>query len=151
MEVTEQKFIYSSGLMVSKKPLVLTTVLGSCVAICLFDKKLRAGGMNHFMLPLWNGNGLASPKYGNIAIERLISEMEGIGSKRLDIVAKVFGGGRMLKEQSNFFDIGRRNIDLAFQMLQQERITVVANSTGGTKGRKIYFNTQTGEVLQKYV
>jgi chemotaxis protein CheD len=151
MEVTEQKFIYSSGLMVSKKPLVLTTVLGSCVAICLFDKKLRAGGMNHFMLPLWNGNGLASPKYGNIAIERLISEMEGIGSKRLDIVAKVFGGGRMLKEQSNFFDIGRRNIDLAFQILQQERITVVANSTGGTKGRKIYFNTQTGEVLQKYV
>jgi chemotaxis protein CheD len=151
MEATEQKFIYSSGLMVTKKPLVLTTVLGSCVAICLFDNKLRAGGMNHFMLPLWNGNGLASPKYGNIAIERLISEMEGIGSIRSDIVAKVFGGGRMLKEQSNFFDIGRRNIDLAFQMLRQERITVVANSTGGTKGRKIYFNTQTGEVLQKYV
>lgn len=151
MVVPEQKFLYSSGLMVSQKPLVLTTVLGSCVAICLFDKELKAGGMNHFMLPLWNGNGLASPKYGNIAIERLINEMESIGSRRADIIAKVFGGGRMLKEQSNFFDIGRRNVDLAFQMLRQERITIVANSTGGTKGRKIYFNTQTGEVLQKYV
>ncbi len=107
--------------------------------------------MNHFMLPLWNGNGLASPKYGNIAIERLMNEMEKIGSRKADIIAKVFGGSRMLKDQSNFFDIGKRNIDLAFQLLQQERIAVAAKSTGGEKGRKIYFNTQTGEVFQKYV
>jgi len=151
MEITQPKFIYSSGLMVSLDPLLLTTVLGSCVAVCLYDNQLKAGGMNHFMLPLWNGSGLASPKFGNIAIERLIKDMESIGSLRGNIVAKVFGGARMLKEQSHFFDIGRRNIDLAFQLLEQENIKITAQSTGGMKGRKIYFNTQTGEVFQKYV
>jgi chemotaxis protein CheD len=151
MERAEQKFIYSSGLLVSTKPIILTTVLGSCVAVCLHDNILKAGGMNHYMLPLWNGSGLASPKYGNIAIEKLINEMENLGSKRQNIVAKIFGGARMLKEQSNFFDIGRRNIELAQQILEQERIVIAAKSTGGVKGRKIYFNTQNGEVLQKYV
>lgn len=67
------------------------------------------------------------------------------------MVAKVFGGARMLKGQSEYFDIGKRNIELATEMLKEANIKVVAQSTGGEKGRKIYFNTLTGEVLQKYL
>lgn len=105
--------------------------------------------MNHFMLPFWNGSGLASPKYGNIAMEQLVDRMLKINCKRENLVAKIFGGARMLREQSEFFDIGRRNINLAIQQLADEEIRIVAQSTGGERGRKIYFNTATGEVLQK--
>ncbi|MBF0165687.1 MAG: chemotaxis protein CheD, partial [Magnetococcales bacterium] len=51
---------------------VITTVLGSCIAVCLWDRMRKEGGMNHYKLPLWNGDGLPSPKYGNIAIAKLI-------------------------------------------------------------------------------
>jgi len=107
--------------------------------------------MNHFMLPFWNGSGLASPKYGNIAMEQLINKMLSLRSKQHDLVAKVFGGARMLQNQSEYFNIGRRNIELALHMLKEANISVVAQSTGGEKGRKIFFNTGSGEVLQKYL
>lgn len=135
----------------SQKPLLLNTVLGSCVSVCLWDKETQSGGMNHYMLPFWNGSGLASPKYGNIAMDQLIQKMIHIRSNRQEMIAKVFGGARMLQGQSEYFDIGRRNIELAMQILQEANIRVVAKSTGGEKGRKIFFNTGTGEVLQKYL
>lgn len=151
MNNLETKYIYSSGLYVSRKPVLLNTVLGSCVAVCLWDRVTQTGGMNHFMLPFWNGSGLASPKYGNIAMDQLIQKMINISSNPPEMVAKVFGGARMLKGQSEYFDIGKRNIELATEMLKEANIKVVAQSTGGEKGRKIYFNTLTGEVLQKYL
>ncbi len=125
------------------------TILGSCVAVCLWDKKNKTGGMNHYMLPFWNGSGLASPKYGNIAIGQLIKKMENMGSNPETMVAKIFGGASMLREQSHIFDIGRRNVELAHELLYDNDIKIVAESTGGEKGRKIFFNTKTGEVLQK--
>ena len=149
MDSLETKYIYSSGLFVSEKPMIFNTVFGSCVSVCLWDSKNKSGGMNHFMLPYWNGNGLASPKYGNIAIAQLIKKMMELHSNPYNLVAKVFGGARMLKDQSNIFDIGRRNTELAHELLLHEKIRVVAESTGGEKGRKIFFNTNTGEVLQR--
>lgn len=151
MHHIETKYIYSAGLHVSEKPVMMNTVLGSCVSVCLWDKSKKIGGMNHFMLPFWNGNGLASPKYGNIAMQQLIDKMTGLRCSHDDLVAKIFGGARMLREQSEYFDIGRRNIDLAIRSLEDEHIPLIASSTGGDKGRKIFFNTNTGEVLQKYL
>jgi len=134
---------------VSEQPLILNTVLGSCVAVCLWDSKNKIGGMNHYMLPYWNGNGLASPKYGNIAITRLINKMIALQGSPQNMLAKIFGGAKMLQEQSNVFDIGRRNIELAHEILSDQKIRIVAESTGGEKGRKIFFNTNTGEVFQR--
>ena len=85
-------YLYPSALFAEKAPFMVDTVLGSCVAVCLFDQQLKIGGINHFMLPLWNGNGLASPKFGNIATEKLIEKMQRNGSSLKNIVAKVFGG-----------------------------------------------------------
>ncbi len=146
-----EKYIFPSGLLVSHRPHVLNTVLGSCVAVCLWDEKLHIGGMNHYMLPLWNGVGLASPKYGNIAIEKLVAGMNRLGSRNANLKAKVFGGASMLMEQSAVFNIGLANVNLAWEMLEQNKIQVLASSTGGNRGRKILFNTSTGEVLQKYL
>ena len=105
-------YLYPSAIFISRKPFYITTILGSCIAVCLWDKKLKFGGMNHFMLPFWNGQGLASPKYGNIAIEKLIEKMLIDGSNKKNLIAKVFGGGEILSNQSELFTIGKRNIEI---------------------------------------
>ncbi len=145
-----QYFLYPSSLFVSKEPYVVKTILGSCVAICIWDKRLKIGGMNHYMLPNWNGNDLASPKYGNIAIDKLINRLLSLGSKKEDLIAKVFGGGDMLEgKQENSYLIGERNIRVARIVLEEKNIPVVASSTGGKRGRKILFFTDSGEVRHK--
>lgn len=144
-------FLFPSALFAEKDPHRVTTVLGSCVAVCLYDPVTMKGGINHFMLPLWNGEGLASPKYGNIAIEKLIEKMVSIGCKKSNLQAKVFGGGNVIKSAHPDYAIGKRNIELAFTMLKDEGINIVASSTGGNCGRKIIFNTYTGEVLHQFL
>ncbi len=103
------------------------------------------------MLPYWNGQGLASPKYGNIAIEKLIEKMLSFGSLKSNLKAKVFGGGEVIETNITQFHIGERNIRVAIEMLQEFNIPVVAKSLGGKLGRKIEFTTDTGEVRQKYI
>lgn len=103
------------------------------------------------MLPLWNGEGLETPRYGNVAIPKLIDEMIRRGSVKEDLVAKIFGGGKLLGESVSLFHIGERNISVAYRLLTESGVSVIAASTGGNKGRKILFNTQTGEVLQQYI
>lgn len=144
-------YLLPGAIKCSKSPLEITTILGSCVSVCLWDSKLKIGGMNHFMMPLWNGDGLASPKYGNIAIEKLIFNMLYLGSKRDNIVAKVFGGAAVLVACDGLFHIGERNIQIQEELLRQERINVVAKSLGGTVGRKLIFETETGLVKMKYI
>lgn len=144
-------YLFPAELFAEAQPHVVSTVLGSCVAVCLFDTKLKIGGINHYMLPLWNGTGLASPKYGNIAINKLIERMEKLGSNKANLVAKVFGGGNVLSSSNNTFSIGKRNAQLALDMLSEHKIPIVAQSLGGDHGRQILFNTNTNEVRQKYV
>lgn len=137
--------------MVSDQPLWVSTVLGSCVAVCIYDQKRQIGGMNHFMLPLWNGEGLESPRYGNIAIPRLIQNLLAQNCQIENLVAKIFGGGNVLGESVSLFKVGERNVILAEQLLADNNIPVVAASTGGDRGRRILFNTVSGEVLHQYI
>ena len=103
------------------------------------------------MLPFWNGQGLASPRYGNIAIEKLISKMIAIGSKKSNIRAKIFGGGEVISSNISQFHIGQRNIVIAKEMLDDEKIPIIGLSVGGKNGRKIIFFTNTGEVMHRFV
>ena len=144
-------YLYPSALFAHTDPHMVDTILGSCVAICLYDRVKQVGGINHYMLPFWNGTGLASPKYGNIAIEKLLEKMLGMGSKIENIQAKVFGGGEVVETQTNLFRIGERNIEIAEKTLKEMRINVVAKSVGGKLGRKIRYNTYTGEVMMKFI
>lgn len=151
MDSIDQHFLYPSALFVSARPHKVMTVLGSCVSVCLWDSVLAVGGINHYMLPLWNGNGLASPKYGNIAIEKLIERMLLVGCRKENLVAKVFGGGEVIETNLSNFRIGERNIAIAKELLAEHRIPIVAQSVGGKNGRKLLFVTSSGEVLQKII
>lgn len=144
-------FIYPGKLYSSKSPILLSTILGSCVAVCLYDDVKKVGGMNHYMLPLWNGEGLASPKYGNVAIEALITKMLFFGCKKRNIKAKIFGGASVIKTNHDLYNIGERNIQLAERILEKENIKIVAKSVGGFHGRKILMNTENFQVRQKFI
>jgi len=151
MQQPKTYYLYPSNIFASREIYQITTLLGSCVAVCLYDKQQRFGGMNHFMLPLWNGKGLASPKFGNIAIRQLVQKMENLGSDKNDLVAKVFGGAAVLDTSSELFNVGSRNADVAKDELEALGIRIVASSVKGDRARKIIFNTFTGEVRQKYI
>ena len=146
-KLTDKHFLYPGTIYAKPHACLISTVLGSCVAVCLWDKVARKGGMNHLMLPLWNGEGLATPKYGNIAMEKLLAKVLSIGCRHVDLVAKVFGGANVSQTGLEVFMIGDRNITLAFQMLEDFRIPVVANDVGGSVGRKIIMNSATGVVM----
>lgn len=151
MENLPIHFLYPAELYVSKTPYQINTILGSCVAVCLFDPVTNIGGMNHYMLPYWNGQGLASPKYGNIAIEKLVDKMISLGCNKNNLKAKIFGGGEVIETQVVQFHIGLRNIEVAKQILEEKKIPIINSSVGGKLGRKIEFVTSSGEVRQKYV
>jgi chemotaxis protein CheD len=103
------------------------------------------------MLPSWNGNDLASPKYGNIAIDKLLEKMSQLGARRENLKAKIFGGGELIESGANGTLIGERNIRVARLILEEKKIPVVASSTGGRKGRKILFFTDIGEVRHRFL
>lgn len=144
-----EHYLFPGHIFAHSEPHVVTTVLGSCVSVCLWDPVLRMGGINHYMLPLWNGEGLASPKYGTVAIPRLIEIMLEMGSCRSDLVAKVFGGGDILRVTNGIMNVGQRNVDFALQALADEGIPIVACNVRGSQGRKIIFDTGAGTVLMK--
>lgn len=146
----KKHYLYPGALIASSTPHQVTTVLGTCVAVCLWDDALKIGGINHYLLPLWNGEGLASPRYGNIAIDKLIERMLENGSMVQNIKAKIFGG-KSDDTKDSVYNIGQRNSDFAEEYLSDLNIPIVSKSIGGNKGRKILYNTHTGEVLMKYL
>ncbi len=148
VEEINKHYLYPSALFAENERCFVDTILGSCVAVCLFDKVKNIGGINHYMLPLWNGSGLASPKFGNIATEKLIEKMLKNGATIENIVAKVFGGANQMDSTMN---IGQRNVDIAKEVLNQYNIKIIAENTGGTVGRKLRYDTATGQVMMKFL
>ena len=140
-------FLLPCTLFVRPEEYQITTILGSCIAVCLWDPGLRLGGINHFMLPLWNGEGLATPKYGNIAMEKLLERMLGMGCRKERLVAKLFGGARIIQGPSPQFNVGGRNLGVATSFLAQKGIAIAGSQVGGSTGLKIIFNNRTGSVL----
>lgn len=135
---------------VSADPSVmLTTVLGSCVAMCLRDPDAGIGGMNHFLLPeaATAGSG-AARRYGAYAMELLINAVLQAGGRRERLEAKLFGGGRMF---DSLQDVGRANADFAERYLRDEGIPVIGGSLRGPGARRIQFWPVTGRALQRSV
>ncbi len=144
------KFLLPGNIIVSRSPMLISTVLGSCVAVCLWDQKLRYGGMNHFMMDSWHGDNLPTARYGDLAINKLIDQMINMGSNRLDLRAKVFGGAGIIEAGRNY-NIGAKNILLAITLLKSQDIRIIAENTGGYYGRNIKFYSDNGEVLMKFI
>lgn len=143
-------FIHVGQIHIDTAPGAISTVLGSCVAVCLYDRNLGIGGMNHYLLPFWNGNGLQTPKFGNISIPKMIEQMMEHGSTHKTLEAKVFGGASMNIGNSDSMMIGEKNILVAREILKEYKIAIVAEDIGGQNGRKIQFDIERGKVLMKY-
>ena len=144
---TEKKriTIYAGDVTACVEPVVLQTLLGSCVAVCLWDPVLRAGGMNHILLP----GGRLDPdnsRYGANAMELLINGLMKLGCDRYRLIAKAFGGANVLaglKHRST----GDMNTAFVRKFLADEGIPLVAQRLGGAHGVQVRFSTDTGEVL----
>ena len=138
----------------SWEPVKVTTLLGSCVAVCLFDPKTHVGGMNHFMLPSSTTADGSSATYGIHAMELLINEIMKLGGDRRRLVAKVFGGGDVLGNRissNSAVSVGEQNIAFALKFLETDSIPVVAKDIGGMVGRQVQFMTHTGQAFVRPV
>jgi len=144
-----------ADLRVAKSPDTITTLgLGSCVGITLYDKAKKIGGMAHVMLPTYKGfEGQNIAKFADSAIIELINQLGRAGVSRNSVVAKIAGGAHMFgKAQNNdMLKIGERNAAASTAILQQLRIPIVANDTGGSHGRTIELNLDTGALRIKSV
>ena len=132
---------------VSSEDMVIMTVLGSCIAACIWDPHLNIGGMNHFMLP--DSDGIdTSGRYGSYAMELLINEMVKAGSRREAMQAKVFGGGQVMASFTAM-NVGERNTEFVLDYLKTERIPIVSKDVLDIYPRKVCFFPTTGKALVK--
>ncbi|GHT22067.1 putative chemoreceptor glutamine deamidase CheD 2 [Bacteroidia bacterium] len=146
MESLPKHLLYPADVFVPDKSYLVSTVLGSCVSVCLYSPDKQMGAINHYILPLWNGSDLETMKYGNLSIIRIVEGLLSFGCNYDSIEAQVYGGAEVLTGASTRFHIGQRNIAIANEMLKEFRIPITFSDVGGNRGRKITFNTQTGEV-----
>lgn len=133
------------------RPMMIVTVLGSCVAACVRDKANGVGGMNHFMLPFpidsdCMANNNAS--YGEYAMEVLIKQLLEMGAQRQNLEAKIFGGASMLKSMAKD-KVGERNAAFVRRYLNQEKIPILAEDVLAAHSRKVYFFPESGLVKVK--
>ena len=125
---------------------MLTTVLGSCVAACLHDPQAGIGGMNHFLLP--DSDSSRAVRFGAHAMELLINDILNRGGRRHRLQAKLFGGGRMF---DGLTDVGEANASFAERFLRDEGVPVVSASLRGPLARRVQFWPASGRALQRFV
>jgi chemotaxis protein CheD len=132
---------------VHHEDMLLLTTLGSCIAVCLWDRQARVGGMNHFMLP---DSSAESGRYGPYAMEMLINALMKRGAQRMTLEAKVFGGAHVLNSVApDSLKVGQRNTEFALKYLATERIPVVVKDVEGECPRTVCFLPHTGKAMLK--
>lgn len=146
----EMRSIVVGGCVVSVDPsVIITTTLGSCVAVCLFDPEVRIGGMNHFLLPDARSDSvLIASRYGAAAMERLINRLMAVTGRRDRLRAKVFGGANVTPAKN---DIGARNVEFVNDYLATEGIPAVGWDVGGEMPRAVRFQPVTGRAVRRLI
>jgi len=140
------RYLQPGQLHVALVPTVITTIIGSCVAVCLWDTRAHIGGMNHFMLPQLAGGAVQSPRFGNVAMKELLDRMVAGGARLPYLRARVFGGSCMFEQMKSAQHLGQKNINLALDFLSLRGIDIVQTDVGGDRGRKLRFHTDEGDV-----
>lgn len=130
----------------SDPDMIISTILGSCISICLWDPFAGVGGMNHLLLPTMVGDDNISA--GATDLDLLINKMMPLGAERPRLRAKLFGGSSMLQGRT---DIGSRNAEFGLQYLTNEGIPCDGSNVGGTKARRLRFWPATGKAQMKLV
>jgi chemotaxis protein CheD len=147
-----QAYLLPGQLFASAEPCQIKTILGSCVAICLWDKRRGAGGMNHFLLPASREGQSPSLRYADEATRVLLEELRALGCRPPNLRAKIFGGAAIFQNRERYASsLGAQNVTAALELCRQASIPVIARETGGAQGRKILFNTDDGVVWSQKI
>ncbi|MDA8242261.1 MAG: chemotaxis protein CheD [Nitrospiraceae bacterium] len=138
------------------EPTVVTTVLGSCISVAMFNGRLNIGAICHGLLPkcrdkkACDGTCFEEFRYVECSMRHILSRFFSLGVHRSEIRVKLFGGSDMFELKSPAsISVGKQNIETALKVIGDEGLTLVSSDVGGPLGRKIFFHTQTGEVLLK--
>lgn len=134
--------LWAGDLLVETEPVRMSTVLGSCVSVCLYDPVRRFGGMNHFLVP--KGGRLAI--HGDWAMPQLIRGLYDLGCRPQDLEAKVFGGGSPLRLANDEYAVGTANVSVARRVLAEHRIPIMAECTAHSGGLRLFFENWSGTV-----
>lgn len=135
-------YLAPGRLHASGEDVQVTTILGSCVAVGLWDARAQVGGVNHFLLP---SGPVDSPRFGETAMPMLFQQVLELGGQRARLTAKVFGGACVLEAfQGASASLGMRNVEVARQWLREAGIPIVGEDAGGLRGRKLVFHIRTG-------
>lgn len=143
--VPQEYFLQPGYIYVAPTPTLVSEVLGSAVSVCLFDVRKKVGGVSQFLFPHTAKRSDATPRYGNVATVTLLRMMLSEGSKKKHLEAYLLGGA--FNAEVSPEDVGRKNVTSARRILLREKVRIVSEDVGGTKGRKIVFNTGNGELV----
>ena len=149
-ETAPNVYLFPGQIFTSAGSTMISTILGSCVAVCVWDPERGVGGMNHFLLPLNPMRHGSDARYGDTAMARLIEGMVERGASVQRLVAKIVGGACVIaKLEISRQSIGEKNVIVAREFLSRLGIDVAAEQTGGRRGRKLFFHTGNGSAYVK--
>ncbi len=131
----------AEGKIARNGQVLVSYALGSCVGVCLYDRRGSTAGMVHIILPTKSSAvQQANPyKFADEGIRALIDEMVKAGVPRIRLAAKIAGGAKMFSTDNIRWEIGQQNVEAVKRTLAEERIPVTAEDTGKNYGRTIYF------------
>jgi chemotaxis protein CheD len=141
-------FLYPGQVFASSDSITISTILGSCAAICLWDRHKRAGGMNHYLLPEGANEGPNRLRYGNVANPELLKQVLALGCEIKNLQAKIFGGSSAFAVDLSQ-SLGTRNVDLAEAFLRSAGIPIVERDVSGKHGRRLVFQISDGQTFIK--
>ena len=147
----DRLFLLPGDYRISRQPEIIETLVGSCVTVCLFNTKTGYAAMNHFLRdhPA-SQNEDETGKYGTTATEYIINVLMGLDPFPNHYRAQIFGGAAVLKTTSDNESIGTMNSDTARRILTNHRITIIREEVGGTRGRRVRFDTSTNTVFCRF-
>ena len=146
---THKVYLHPGQIHVTQTPIDITTVVGSCISVCLWDRASKLAGMNHFVLPTTMGD-TSSLKHGDYATGKLIERLVALGASASNLRARLFGGSCVIEAfRSSGNDLGSKNVMVARRILALHRIPVLQEDVGGSAGRKLIFHTIDGAVTVK--
>lgn len=138
-------FLSPGHIYLSREPALVSTVVGSCVAVSLWDSGKEMGGMAHFLYPYTGNRHRATAQYGNAAVRYLVGMFYELGVSQKNLQAQIFGGALM--PPADCMRIARENVQMAKRVLRKHHIRIVSEDTGGNMGRKIVYHTQRNEAV----
>ncbi|MGD0487204.1 MAG: chemotaxis protein CheD [Syntrophorhabdales bacterium] len=139
-------FLKPGELCVCDRPTQVSTILGSCIAVTIFNQRLRVGAICHALLPK-NPKGHDALRYVDSAISSMLQKLEAMGIGKNEMEVKLLGGADVLERTGTTQSVGQKNIETALEIITQEDLNLAGSDVGGRMGRKLHFYTHTGMVL----